>query len=298
MDEIDLRLFRYFIAVAEELHFGHAAERVGIAQPPLSQQIRRLEQKLGAELLHRTKRRVELTEAGKVFLEQARLTISQAELAISMTRRAARGEVGRLAVGMISSASYEDVIPRAIRVFRERYPDAELVLQECSTAHQVDLLHRHEIQIGFVRPPVVDPALTILTVKREPLVAALPKSHKLAGRAEIRVGDLASERWIMLPRNSGLGFYDLVLEVCRKAGFSPVVAQEATQIHTMTGLVAAGLGVALVPAAVQNLRRPGVVYRRLAGHTPAAELAAAYLKSGRPPVLDAFLAVLRKIAAS
>jgi DNA-binding transcriptional LysR family regulator len=296
MTEIELRLFRYFVAVAEELHFGRAAERIGIAQPPLSQQIRRLEQKLGAELLHRTKRRVELTEAGKVFLEQARQTITQAETAISMTRRAVRGEVGRLAIGMISSATYEDVIPRAIRTFREKYPDVELVLNEWTTAHQVDLLRRREIQVGFVRPPLLDPLLATETVKREPLVAALPKSHVLAGRPEVRVAELAAAPWIMLPSDLGLGFYDLVLQVCRKAGFRPKVAQEATQTHTMTSLVAAGLGVTLVPASVQNLRRPGVVYRPLAGHTPSVELAAAYLKAGRPPVLDVFLAVLRKTA--
>jgi DNA-binding transcriptional LysR family regulator len=296
MDDIDLRLFRYFVAVAEELHFGRAAERVGIAQPPLSQQIRRLEQKLGAELFHRTKRRVELTAAGHVFLEQVRLAISQAELAISMARRAARGEVGRLAVGMISSATYEDVIPKAIRNFRERYPDAELVLRECSTAEQVELLHRREIQLGFVRLPVNDAALTIEAFKQEPLVAALPKSHALAAAPSVKVADLASEKWIMLPRDSGLGFYDLVLEICRKAGFIPTVAQEATQIHTMTSLVAAGLGVTLVPASVQNLRRHGVVYKPLAGRNPTAQLALAYAKSGRPPIVDAFRAVLRKIA--
>ena len=215
-----------------------------------------------------------------------------------MTRRAARGEVGRLAVGMISSATYEDVIPRAIRTFRERYPDAELVLHECSTAQQVELLHRREIQIGFVRLPVNDPELMIEAFKKEPLVAALPKSHALAAEPQVRVGDLASEKWIMLPRDSGLGFYDLVLEICRKAGFSPTVAQEATQIHTMTSLVAAGLGVTLVPASVQNLRRHGVIYRPLAGRNPAAQLALAYVKTGRPPIVDTFRAMLRRITAA
>jgi DNA-binding transcriptional LysR family regulator len=295
---IELRLLRYFVAVAEELHFGHAAERIGISQPPLSQQIKRLERTLGVELFRRTKRHVQLTEAGAVFLDQVRPVLAQTAQAVGAARRAARGEVGRLAVGMVSSATYEDLIPGALRTFRERFPDAELALYEWSTVQQIELLHRGELQVGFVRPPVVDAALSLETVTREPLLAALPAAHRLASAPAVSVRDMAEEAWVMLRRDLGLGFHDLVMNVCLAAGFRPGVTQEATQIHTLIALVAAGLGVTLVPGSVENLRRRGVVYLPLADDAPPAEIAAAYLKSSTSPVLREFLKILRHLAAS
>lgn len=295
---VELRLLRYFVAVAEELHFGRAAERIGISQPPLSQQIQHLERILGVELFRRTKRRVELTEAGAVFLERVRPVLAQTAQAVAAARRAAQGEVGRLAVGMVSSATYGDVIPGALRTFRERFPDAELALYEYSTAKQTELLHRGELQVGFVRPPLEDKALNLETILREPLLAALPAGHRLASLAAVPVGALAEETWVMLPRDLGPGFHDLVMGVCLAAGFRPKVTQEATQIHTLVALVAAGLGVTLVSASVENLRRRGVVYLPLAEDAPAAEIAAAYLKSSGSPVLREFLRIVREVARS
>ncbi|HEX8983935.1 MAG TPA: LysR family transcriptional regulator [Bryobacteraceae bacterium] len=293
---VELRLYRYFTAVAEALHFGRAAEALGIAQPPLSQQIRLLERQLGTELLLRTKRRVELTETGRVFLEQARQVLQAAAQAEDAARRAARGEVGRLAIGMVSSATYEDLIPAAVLRFRERFPEVALELQERTTNEQVELLHRGTIQIGFVRPPVQDASITLEVVKREPLVIALPSAHRLAKQAKVAVADLAAEAWILLPPELGLGFYDLVLGVCLRAGFTPRTSHAAAQIHTMISLVAAGLGVTIVPASVRNLRRPGVVYRETLEEAPMAETAAAYLASSRSAVLENFLRAVRSAA--
>jgi DNA-binding transcriptional LysR family regulator len=196
---------------------------------------------------------------------------------------------------MVSSATYENVIPRALRAFRERFPGVELVLQEWSSTQQIALLHSGEIQIGFVRPPLRDAAVELKTVTREPLIAALPAGHRLAGRALVRIADLAHEQWVMTPRGRGLGFSELILRLCLNAGFSPAVAQEANQIHTLVGLVAAGLGVTLVPAPFRNLRRPGVVYRPLEGKPAQAEIAAAFLKSEKGSVLRGFLGVLGEV---
>lgn len=296
MNGVELRLLRYFVAVAEELHFGRAAERLGISQPPLSQQIQHLENILGVELFHRTKRRVQLSEPGKVFLERARSVLEDAATAVAEVRQAARGEAGRLAVGMVPSATYEDVIPGAVRLFREKFPDVQLALHEWNTAEQVELLRRGELHVGFVRPPLKDVGLRLETVTRDPLIAALPEAHRLASRKVVSVGDLAEDAWVMLPPDRGLGFHDLVIDVCREAGFSPRVAQEATQIHTLVALVAAGLGVTLAPGAVSNLRRRGVVYLPLADEAPTARIAACYLQGNSLPVLQGFLRVLRRVA--
>jgi DNA-binding transcriptional LysR family regulator len=296
MTEVELRLFRYFTVLAEELHFGRAAERIGIAQPPLSQQIQRLEHKLGVQLFRRTKRKVELTEPGRMFLEHARSTLALAEQAVNVARLAGRGELGRLAIGVVSSATYENVIPRALGIFRERFPRVDLVLREASTPDQIRLLHSGEIQIGFIRPPFQDSAIELRTVTREPLIAALPSRHRLARRTAITLADLKADPWVMISRDLGLGFADLVLRTCLSAGFTPPVTQEATQIHTLIGMVAAGLGVTLVPAPVRSLQRPGVVYVPLKGKHPPAEVAAAFLRDGRTPVLQAFLRILSEEA--
>jgi DNA-binding transcriptional LysR family regulator len=292
---IELRLFRYFVAVAETLHFSRAAKSLGIAQPPLSQQIKKLESKLGVQLFRRSQRKVELTEAGKVFLESALRTLRVAEQAVEDARHAAAGKAGRLAIGMVSSATYEDLIAAVVLRFRAQCPNVELILQELTTPQQIKLLHTGEIQIGFIRPPIHDPAIALEIVKREPLLVALPVAHPLAERRQIPITALATEPWVTLPSDLGMGFYELVLSLCRKAGFTPKVSQVAAQIHTMISLVAAGLGVTLVPASVSSLRRVGVVYRKLANETPLVETSVAYLQSAQSPVLDNFLQAVRAV---
>ena len=297
MISVELRHMRYFIAVAEELHFGRAAEKLYMAQPPLSQQIRSLEQQIGVELLSRTKRRVRLTEAGVVFLAQARKTIAQADLAIRAAQLTAEGKSGHLEVGFVSSATYHDAIPNILRAFRERYPNVALALHELTSVEQVQALRDGQIHIGFVRPPIGDEELTLESVLHEPFIAALPLGHPLAGVDEVPLAALASDPFVLLPRHLNLSLYDQILTLCHEAGFSPKVAQEAVQLQTISSLVAAGIGVALLPASIQNLRREGVVYKSIEGLTAQIEIAAAYRLSDAPATLSSFLGVVREIAA-
>jgi DNA-binding transcriptional LysR family regulator len=294
---MELRLLRYFVAVAEELHFSRAAERLHMAQPPLSQQIRALEAELGVQLFRRTRRRVELTEPGRVFLASARDILARAETAVEEVRRAARGEVGRLIVGVVGSAAYEDAIPGALRAFRERYPDVAIALRELPTGEQLAALRDGRIHIGFLRPPAPHDGIVLETVFREPLIAALPAAHRLAEAREIAVESLAEEPFVMVSREQGLGLHDLVMGVCAAAGFQPRVTQEAIELQTIIGLVAAGFGLSLVPAAARRLQRSGVTYVPLAPPGAEVEIAAAWPTGEPSPALAAFLGLLRERGA-
>lgn len=297
MISIELRHMRYFIAVAEELHFGRAAQKLYIAQPPLSQQIRSLETQIGVALLSRTKRRVRLTEAGVAFLEHAYKTIAQAELAVRAAQITAEGKGGHLDVGFVSSATYHDVIPNILRTFRERYPGVALALHELTSVEQVQALRDGQIHVGFVRPPVGQgDELTLEPVLHEPFVAALPAGHPLSGVDEVPLAKLAADPFVLLPRHLNLSLYDQILMLCHEAGFSPKVAQEAVQLQTISSLVAAGIGVALLPASIQNLRREGLVYKKLKGITAQIEIAVAYRPGDAPAALASFLSVVRETA--
>lgn len=290
---MELRHLRYFLAVAEELHFGRAAARVRIAQPPLSQQVRQLEQELGVALFNRTKRRVELTPAGGAFLAHARQILAETERAKRVAQRAGRGEVGRLAIGFASSADL-DVLPRVLRVWHERFPDVEVELNALLTGAQVDALHRGRIQVGFVRLPTEETNLVVESIQREPLVAALPDGHRLARRARVRLAELASETMILFPRHTAPGYYDVFIGACRRAGFTPRLLHPGS-MQTNLGLVSAGLGVSLMPASIRNLRRAGVVYRPLAPPVPQVEMGMAYRCDESSAVLPAFLETVRDV---
>lgn len=220
---------RYFVAVAEELHFGRAAKRVHVVQPALSQQISRLEEELGVRLLKGTKRKVELTEAGQVFLERARDTLAQAETAAEDARRAALGQTGRWVLAFVGLATYS-VLPDILSAYRKSYPGVELVLHELTSMEQIKRLREGAIQAGFVRPPVDDESLCSETVEREPVVVILPEGHPLADRDAVRLEDLASEPFVMVPRSREPNLYDLYISMCRQAGFSLHIAQEANRI--------------------------------------------------------------------
>ena len=283
---VDLRQMRYFVAVAEELHFGRAAERVGIAQPPLSQQIQRLEAELGVQLFIRNRRRVQLSEPGRVFLDEARAALRQAEHAVDAVQRAARGEVGRLAVGFVGSATF-DVMPPILRRFRNRFPDVELTLYELSTAQQVEALHEWRIDIGFVRPPIPANGLTLEIIAREPLVAVLPSDHRLAGETAIRLADLTSEPFVLFPHSFGPGLRAQIVGACQRAGFNPQIVQEAIALPMIVSLVSVGIGVSLLPASIQRLPWNGVSYHALAGDTVHTELALACRRDDESPVVRA-----------
>ncbi|GCE19745.1 LysR family transcriptional regulator [Dictyobacter kobayashii] len=285
---MELRHLHYFVAVAEELHFGHAAERLEIAQPPLSQQIHNLEKELGVQLFYRTKRQVQLTEAGQIFLHQARLTLAQAEQAVQMVRKADKGELGQLTLGFVGSATSE-LLPRLIRAFHQRFPEVELQLRELTTAQQIRALRDRRIQLGILRPPVASDQLVVRTLVQETLILALPENHQLATLDNIEVKALAEENFIMFPRQHGQGLYDQIISLCQQAGFSPRIVQEAIQMQTITGLVAAELGIAIIPHSARFLRHQGLVYRTLQPAIQTAELAIAWYKDDQSPVLRNFV---------
>ncbi len=295
---MELRQLHYFLAVAEELNFGRAAQRLNIAQPPLSRQIRQLEQELGVQLFHRTSRRVELTEVGNVFLEEARRILKQVEQSIQVTQRASQGEIGRLSVAFEGSSAY-DIIPTALKTYRERFPDVELVVLSMTTEKQVEALHEDRIQVGFVVPPLQGQVqdLFVEAVLQEPLVLALPEDHPLAAQSKVKVRSLANEAFIMGQRNSGCGLYDQVIAACRRAGFSPNVTQEVNEMQVLLGLVAADLGVAILSGSAKQFQRSGVVYRELQPASSEVALASAWRKDSQSSVLQAFLEVIRGIKA-
>lgn len=293
---MELRHLRYFIAVAEELHFSKAAEKLHIAQPPLSQQIQQLEAELGVELFQRkTKRQVQLTDAGRLFLQEAYQLLAQLELAIQMTRRVGRGEVGQLRVGFISSVTY-DVLPAILRQFRERFPDVELVLLELTTIEQEQALRENRIEVGFVHPPLEDDTLSWECIQQQPLIVALPESHPLAKQERVKVSQLAEEFFILFPRQKGLGLYDRIITFCQQADFTPKVGQQAIQMQTIIGLVSAGMGIAIVPSCLQNLQRFGVVYRCFEEETPLVEVAVTWRNEEETPIVRQFLQVVRQVS--
>jgi DNA-binding transcriptional LysR family regulator len=292
---MELRHLRYFVAVAEELSFTRAAERLHMAQPPLGQQIRKLEEELGVRLFHRTKRRVELSEAGETFLGEAYLALEQVERAAEAARRAGRGETGKLSVGFVGSAAYE-VLPEILKTFRERYPAVEITLEELTTAQQARALDEERIEVGFVRPPVEEQNLAVKTVLREPLVVVLPADHPLSERKDLPLSTLRDESFVMTPRRLGPSFYDQIVGACREAGFSPRVVQEAIQMQTIIGMVAAGIGVALVPASESNLTRKGVVYKPIQDEGLEVELAAVWAPEAPSPPLRAFLKIVEEVS--
>ncbi|TAM60176.1 LysR family transcriptional regulator [bacterium] len=292
---MELRHLRYFVAVAEERHFGRAAERLNMAQPPLSQQIRKLEHELGAALFRRDRRPIDLTEAGKVFLEEARLTLAQADRAMESARRATRGLIGRITVGTVASATY-DVLQRVLHAYRERFPDVRLTVRELSSPEQLIALEQRQIHIGFLRPPVTGEKLRVAIVAREPFVIALPADHRLARKKRVSLRALERESLVLFPRREAPGFRDQIIDICRASGFEPSLVQEANQTDTMISLVAAGLGVTLMPASIQRLNLAGVVYRPIAEQTPPAELYAAWRTDEASTALLALTEVIRGLA--
>jgi DNA-binding transcriptional LysR family regulator len=290
---MELRHLHYFIAVAEELHFSRAAERLHISQPPLSQQIRDLEVELGVKLFERTKRQVHLTEAGKVFLERSYLVLGQLEQAIAVTQKIGRGEVGELAIGFVDSATYT-VLPEILRVFREQFPAVELRLHEMTTAQQIQALLHKQVDIGIVRSAISEPGLDVECLLHESLVLALPKNHPFSAQTQLSLSTLADELFILFPAKMGPVFYEQIIHSCQQAGFRPKVAQEAVQMQTIVALVAAGLGIAIVPASMQNFHRSGVIYRPLQEQISKTGLYLTWRQHDFSPVISAFLNLARK----
>lgn len=296
---MELRHLRYFIAVAEELHFGRAAQVLGISQPPLSQQIQALEQEVGARLFERTNRRVELSEAGRLFLHEARLVLAQVDKAADVARRAQLGELGELKIGFTSSAPFNSSIPQAIFAFRQAFPAVHLNLQEMSSSQVAESLVDESIQVGLMRPLPLPDSLSMVELMREPLVAVLNADHPLVHSSErgLHLAQLAEEPFVFFPRSYGSGLYAQLLNLARDAGFSPHFAQEAGEAMTIIGLVAAGLGVSVLPASYQRIRIDGVVYRTLLDQEAVTAVWLVQRKGVQTPMAQAFVELLTRKAA-
>jgi DNA-binding transcriptional LysR family regulator len=295
---MELRHLRYFVAVAEELHFRRAAERLHIAQPPLSRQIRDLEREVGTPLFERVPRGVELTPAGLAFLPEARLTLAQAERAQRTAQRAARGEIGRLRVGFVEAATYFGVLPDVLGFFRAHLPDIGLSLFEMDSLQQAEALREGRIDLGILDspPPDADRWLRTEAVYTDPLVAAVPHTHRLADRARLTLGDFAAEPFVIFPRHVSPGLYDGIIARCRSAGFSPRVVQEAAGWHTLAGLVGAGVGVTFVPRSLTSFQRPEVVYRPVRNLSVDMTMSAVWKRGAESPVRERFVTALRAVA--
>jgi DNA-binding transcriptional LysR family regulator len=294
---IELRQLRYFVAVAEENHFGRAAARLHMTQPPLSQTIQSLESALGTQLFARTKRSVTLTPAGLALLPEARRILQQANGLPDLARRAASGESGLLSLSFVSTADYS-VLPLLLREYRERYPQVQIDLREATSDVQLEDLMQGRIDAGLLIPPLHEKAkaeLDYLTVISEPLILAAPQGMKaLWGKNAVNLKAVADMPLIIFPRRISPAFHDAILSCFRDAGVTPRIGQEAIQMQTIVGLVSAGMGIALVPQSVSNLKRPGVEYKLLSNKTLAVETGLAWRRDNMSSVLRTFLELLRK----
>ena len=248
---MELRHLRYVVMLAETLHFGRAAERLNLSQPPLSHQVRQLEEELRIKLFHRTKRQVQLTEAGRMFVQEARVILAQAAHAANLASRVDQGEVGQLTMGVAGPAD-APIFVQILRTFAQKYPKVRIVLRNMSSLDQTHAISEERLHVGFVALPIDDAGLATETVMRQPIMIALPPDHPLASRQRVPLKALSGEPQIMFARSNGPRFFDAVLAACREAGFSMNIAHEVDNLYTAKALVAAGLGVCLVPAGVED----------------------------------------------
>jgi len=294
---IELRHLRYFVAVAEELHFGRAAARLHMSQPPLSQQIRSLESELGLSLLRRTNRRVELTEAGQVFLEGARKTLETANQVVRETRNVHDGETAELILGFIDSSIY-GYMPALLREFRQQHPSVRVIIRALTSAEQVEKLERGEIQVGILRPLRVSSRLVVEELGREQLVVALPKGHRLAAHKELQVADLKDEPLVFFRRDFAPAVYDQFIGLFHREGQTPNIVQEAGEQHTMIGLVAAGLGYSITAEGMSKWGTEGVVYRPLAHASAWVPMSIAWRRADRSEPVRWFVETARAYGPS
>lgn len=294
---MDLRHIRYFVAIAEELHFGRAAERLGISQPPLSQQIQALERELGIELFRRTKRAVALTKAGEALLPEAYRLLDQAARVKGAAKRAGSGEIGRLYLGCVASACF-DVLPPILDRFSREHPDVGVTVREYDTADAIPAVMEGRLDLGLVRIDAVPAPLRLAPLRRDRFVVALPERHRLVRQRRVALGDLRGETFIMFARRVSPRFYDSVIAAFIHAGFSPDLAHESGSIQTQAAFVACGLGVALVPSTTQRLRMPGVVYRELTELIPLTDIALVWNAGTASPLVARMVETARPSSAS
>jgi DNA-binding transcriptional LysR family regulator len=295
MAEPSLRTLRYFEALAQDLHFARAADRLHISQPSLSQQIQRLEDVLGARLFERSKRSVRLTDAGRALVPEARQILVQEDRMRARVLRVAAGQAGELRVGFVASGAY-DLLPAIIRRFRARRPDVHLEVDECALRVPVDQLEAGTLDVAIVRGPLVHPTLRVERLLREPLCAVLPSDHPLARRARFSLAALAGEPFALFPRERAPAFHDAIVTCCRDAGFVPRIVHEAADWQVLVSLVAAGMAVTLAPVSVRQLPRAGVAYRPLRPPRAIAELDLVCAPARASPLVEAFVRVAHETA--
>lgn len=290
---MDMRHLRCFVAVAEELHFGRAAQRLHLSQPPVSLAIKELEEELGVRLLERTSRRIALTRAGEDALRDARAVLAAADILRRRAQEAAKGLLGSLSIGFISLPAYS-FLPPTLRRFTEDYQRVNISLQEGTTDQILDDVESGRLDVGLVfQTPDLAPSLSARLVQKEPLVVALPETHALAGSSSVSLDKLAHERFLGFERHNGPLMFDAIVATCMRHGFSPQIFP-ARQMHTIVSLVSGGIGVALVPASVKALHREGVVYRSMRGEKTLVETVAVWRKSDDSPLVRALLGLLPK----
>ena len=295
---MEIRQLRYFLAVAEDLHFTRAAQRLHIAQPALSQQIRQLEEEVGARLLERTNRRVALTPAGETFRMRAALVVEQANRALTEASQIGRGEAGTISIGFVSSAVC-GILPDLLRLFRESVPAAQVELQELEPAEQLESIGLHRLDLGIMHATLHEAQFGSVVVSSDPLIAAIPEKHPAARHQHVALRELADDTFFIPKRHSHSGYHEIVLSACKSAGVVPARIQPTRLLQTAVTLVAGGLGVTLVPQSFeQNFCIKGVVYRPLTGTAPVARLIAVWHKENRSPLIARIKNDLRKLAVS
>jgi DNA-binding transcriptional LysR family regulator len=274
---VELRHLRYFLAVAEERNVTRAADKLGIGQPPLSQQLHALERELGVQLFRRTGHGVALTEAGAALAEDARRLLGDVQGAVRNAQRAGRGEVGHLNIGFTGSAAFNPMVPRLIRLFRQAFPNVQLTLAEGNTAYLLSLLDEGRLDVAFVRPGGSPPTgIEFHPLAIEPMKLVLPATHALSRKRKLRLTALAAEPFVLIPREASPSLYDRIVGACREAGFEPLLGQQAPQLASVINFVAAEFGVSMVPAAVTQIQVEGVVYIDVDGHVPDIGLKVAW----------------------
>jgi DNA-binding transcriptional LysR family regulator len=301
---VELRHLRYFMVVAEERHITRAAARLGLQQPPLSQQIQALESELGTKLFTRGPRGVELTPAGEGFLEEARAVLGGVERAIVRARAASMGQRGRISIGLTTSASLHPGVTRALRAYADSHAAVSLDLHANSAAGLTEALLREEVQVAVIRAAVARPAdLIFKELAREHMLMALPAGHHLVRRtasgapASISLGALAGERLILVRRHAAPGMYSNVVDACHKAGFEPLIVAEVEQMLISINLVAAGVGISLVPASIKEIRQEGIVYCPVSdAPSLIAPLTLVYRRGEARPFVTDFIELSRKLS--
>lgn len=295
---MELRQLRYFLAVAEHLHFSLAAEKIGIAQPPLSQQILKLEREVGTPLFIRHARRVELTDAGRILQQSAKGIIADIERALVQVKLAARGETGNLSIGFAGSTVFHPLVAKMMREFRQHYAGVAIKSEESSSTALLQKVTEGQLDCAFVRLPLNCHDLQVAILVEEGMVAVLPADHPLGETGEVTLSQLAGEPLVLFPRSIGPGIYDLILKTCAESGFTPQIALESPQLSSAINMVAAGFGITLIPRSICQIQPEGVSYHRIINQTLNTSIALVYRPREKSLAVQNFIAALHQTLKS